>query len=80
MNTTTDATEILGCFEQVEVSRHYSRLLSELVEVLQSFLWKSIISNCETVINENYSSKRLRMNSIGDHQATIEEQSIDHIN
>ena len=23
MNTTTDATEILGCFEQVEVSRHY---------------------------------------------------------
>ena len=35
MNTTTDATEILGCFEQVEVSRHYSRLLTELVQVLR---------------------------------------------
>ena len=37
MNTTTDATEILGCFEQVEASRHYSRLLGELVALLQGF-------------------------------------------
>lgn len=74
MNTTTDATEILGCFEQVEVSRHYSRLLSELVEVLRDFLWRVLISNCETTQSvTDFSFKRLRVNSMGEQYGAVDD-------
>lgn len=67
MNTTTDATEILGCFEQVEASRHYSRLLGELVSLLQGFLWRVLVSNCSASCPaEDRTDKRLRVNSMGD--------------
>ena len=74
MNTTTDATEILGCFEQVEVSRHYSRLLSEMVEILEKFLWRALISNCSAASPaQDFSNKRLRVNSIGDTRYSIDQ-------
>ena len=77
MNTTTDATEILGCFEQVEVSRHYSRLLTELVQVLRGFIWRALISNCDASGPANdYSNKRLRVNSIGDTRQSIDQSEI----
>ena len=70
MNTTTDATEILGCFEQVEASRHYSRLLGELVSLLQGFLWRVLVSNCSASCPaEDRTDKRLRVNSMGDTHA-----------
>ena len=80
MNTTTDATEILGCFEQVEVSRHYSRLLSELVEILEKFLWRALISNCSAASPaQDFSNKRLRVNSIGDTRFSIDQSETEGV-
>lgn len=73
MNTTTDATEILGCFEQVEASRHYSRLLNELVALLQNFLWRVLIINCSAASPaEDRADKRLRVNSMGDTRTPLD--------
>ena len=72
MNTTTDATEILGCFEQIEVSRHYSRLLTELIGVLQALLWDVLVASCDASTAGDFSSKRLRMNSVGEARGSTE--------
>ena len=45
MTASTDATELLGCFEQIDISRHYHIALKKFSYLVELLLSEAIIAN-----------------------------------